>query len=135
MICLANARESQPRQRRQLISTARTILKKLQIVAQHNPHAGLHKVYLIEAEIASVEGNRECAMTKYYQAIALAGEEENLHLQALACERAGVSMREFGERELADRFLGRALVLYEKWGATAIADRLSNGVHYGYPPT
>jgi hypothetical protein len=120
MTCLAIARNSP---NRRLISIARRQLKKLQVFSTHNKSDGLHVVHLIEAEFAVLVGNRESAMPQYYKAISIAQEEKFLHVQALACERAALTLEEFEPFD-SRTYLDRAIQTYKEWGAHAKADQL-----------
>jgi hypothetical protein len=110
-----------PKRRRQLVLMARGRLSKLINFAKHNALDGLHIVKLVEAELAVIDGNRECAMSKYYESIALAAEANFINVQALACERAALALRGFGDTSSAEapKYFARALLLYKEWGAMA----------------
>jgi histidine kinase len=123
MVCLAAAR-TLPKRRKSLLSIARGNLKKMRTFAKRDPHDGLQMVHLIEAELAAHEGNREKAMTNYHLSIASAKEAKFIYVNALAHERAGISLQEFGESSLAREHLNQALELYREWGAIAKADQM-----------
>jgi hypothetical protein len=123
MTCLAAA-PSLPKRRRQLVSIARVQLKKLRTFANHNPQDGLHMVHLVEAELDALGGNRENAMSNYNLAIDSSKKVNFLHVQALACERAGVALQRLGEMSLAREHLDQASKLYHEWGAMAKVEQM-----------
>lgn len=79
----------------------------------------LHKVLLIEAEIAKCKGDFETATALYDQAIQEAKEQKFIHHAAIAAELAGAYYQEKGRHTLARIYLEDALKLYAKWGADA----------------
>jgi tetratricopeptide (TPR) repeat protein len=103
----------------------RLLLNKLKDSARHCPDNFLHKVYLVEAELANSAGCYEAALTKYEMSIAQAKRQGFVHEQALACERAGYAMREQGKHDEARHFLTLAQTAYEQWGAHVKADQLA----------
>jgi tetratricopeptide (TPR) repeat protein len=107
------------------IPEQRLFLSKLRDSARHCPDNFLHKVYLVEAELANSTGNYDEALAKYEMSIAQAKRQGFVHEQALACERAGYAMREQGEHDGARHFLTLAQTAYEQWGAHVKADQMA----------
>lgn len=101
---------------------ALSILSIFRSSAHHYPANYLHRVYLIEAELASASGGcHNDALTKYEQAITLAKEQGLLQEQALACEKAGralqtATMSGTRAQEIV-KYLEQARSLYAEWGA------------------
>jgi hypothetical protein len=108
------------------IAQRRRLLGKLKESARHCPDNFLHKVYLVEAEVAVTDGLFDEAMTKYNMSIAQAERQGFVHEQALACERAGYALRQNGNRQgEAKHFLTQASSLYGQWGAQVKVNQLA----------
>jgi tetratricopeptide (TPR) repeat protein len=103
----------------------RLLLNKLKDSARHCPDNFLHKVYLVEAELANSARLNDEALKKYEMSIAQAKSQGFVHEQALACERAGYAMREQGKHDEARRFLTLAQAAYEQWGAHVKVEQLA----------
>jgi len=91
-------------------------MKKL---ARLCPATYLHKVFLLEAEFAAAKGNLDDAIPLYQCSASMADHEGFLHEKALACERAGLTVRHFGDSLRSTTFLSQALEAYSEWGACA----------------
>lgn len=103
----------------------RKALKKLKVLADLSPKTLAHKVCLLEAEFAALNGSMDRAYKQYNLAIVLAEEEGFLQDQALACERAFLAFR--GTKTVSSRaqpYLARAIKLYAQWGAHSKVDEL-----------
>jgi hypothetical protein len=110
--------------RRKLISRGRRCLKMLRNYSKHCQENYYQRVLFLEGEFAALSGKLELAMSKYAMAEELAGREGYLDLQGLACERAGLTLRQFGRKESeVTKFLERSIRVYTKWGAFAKVDR------------
>jgi len=80
---------------------------------------------LLEAELAAWTGNVDYAMEQYAEAETMSCQERYLDLQGLACERAGLTWRQFGgDKSTVNAHLKRAVVAYTKWGALAVVERV-----------
>ena len=64
-------------------------------------------------------------MTKFRQSLDHAEEQKFTHEEALASERAGFWLVEWGDTELARPMLERAYRLYESWGSPLKASQVS----------
>lgn len=84
----------------------------------------LHKVYLIEAEIAKCSGDFEKASLLYDLAIDEAIEQEYIHHAAIAAERAFEYYKFKGRMKLAGFYLKQSLQFYCDWGAIAKVKQL-----------
>lgn len=102
----------------------RKLLSKLKESARHCPDNFLHKVYLIEAEVAHSIGCYAEANRKYEMSRAEAERQGFIHEQALACERAARAYYGRGDRDEAMGAFARAISLYGQWGAHFKADQL-----------
>jgi predicted ATPase/signal transduction histidine kinase/serine phosphatase RsbU (regulator of sigma subunit)/tRNA A-37 threonylcarbamoyl transferase component Bud32 len=87
--------------------------------AFHAPMNYQHKYDLIEAEKARVFGNVVEAMALYDKAIQGARENQYLHEEALAYERAAEFYLALGREEIAQLYMTKAHYGYVQWGATA----------------
>jgi tetratricopeptide (TPR) repeat protein len=79
----------------------------------------MHKVYLLEAEFAALNGSLDRALKLYNLSIVVADEEGFKHESAIACELAHATLKEIGQADKALPFLERAVELYTEWGAQA----------------
>ena len=90
----------------------------LEKLARCAPPNFLHKHHLVEAERMRVlDGEPDTIMHHYDQAIALAGESEFIHEEALANELAARYLLNQGQNDAARTYLRSALEKYEAWGA------------------
>lgn len=85
-----------------------------------------HRMYLLAAEVAYMNGDTAAAAAAYDSAIASAGEHSFMHEMALACERAGIFHADAGQdSEKAGKNFARAAELYREWGATRKASHVA----------
>ena len=78
----------------------------------------LHKYHLVEAErLRVLEGESDAILSHYDQAIALSGESEFIHEEALANELAARYLLNQGQNDAARAYLRSAMEKYEAWGA------------------
>jgi predicted ATPase len=101
------------------LGTARKALVCLKAVADQSPKNTMHKVYLLEAEFAALNGSLDRALKLYNLSIVVADEEGFKHESAIACELAHATLKEIGQADKALPFLERAVELYTEWGAQA----------------
>jgi len=80
-----------------------------------------HKLELLHAENAYLEGDEDGAAKAYDSAIALAANNSFLHEQGLALERAGVFYFERQKCDIALEFFRKAHDCYTQWGACSKA--------------
>ncbi len=99
-------------------------LKELKRLSSFKSGNYLHKVYLIEAEIAKCKGDFEKATLLYDLAIEDALEEEFIHHAAIAAERAFEYYRIKNRTTLAQFYFRKCIKLYEDWGALAKVKQL-----------
>lgn len=83
-----------------------------------------HKYSLVDAELASLLGNKERAIDLYDRA--LKGAEENRYLQeeALVNELAAKFYLEWGKEKIALGYMQEAYYCYARWGAKAKTNQL-----------
>lgn len=101
--------------------------------ALHGPENHLHKLQLVQAEKARVEGRTLDAMDLYEKAIARAAEQKFLHEEALAYELAAGLYVGLGRLRIASGYLGEARARYLEWGATAKVAQLEKRVDVVLP--
>ena len=90
----------------------------LEKLARSAPPNFRHKHHLVEAERMRVlDGNPDIIMHHYDQAIALSGESEFIHEEALANELAARYLLNQGQNDAARAYLRSAMEQYEAWGA------------------
>jgi tetratricopeptide (TPR) repeat protein len=107
-----------------LLCRIRKRIRQLRRFAVHSPLNYLGKLYLVQAEFASLQGRSQRAYLKYISAISLYGESGvNLQL-GLANELAGKHFLRLNETVMAIRFLKEAERVYRNWGGHAKADHL-----------
>lgn len=100
-------------------------LEKLQVWMIHSPINNEHKVDLLLAEQARVEGNRSLdTLQRYQSAIANARNRGFLQDEALANELLARFLEERNQSDLIGLYITRAYHLYQLWGAGAKIDQL-----------
>ena len=125
MSCTSVAMVNTP-QRSKLKKQAKKFLKKIKdYVKKGNPNVQTHES-LIEADLASLDGNQHLAKKNYEVAILLAGRWGHLNDHALSYERHADHCLRFGNTEEAAYNYKRALELYREWGAFAKAEQLES---------
>ncbi|WP_437567104.1 trifunctional serine/threonine-protein kinase/ATP-binding protein/sensor histidine kinase [Sorangium sp. So ce542] len=77
----------------------------------------LHRVLLVEAELARIDGRVAEALDLYDRAIASASEHDYVNEAAVACELAGRFWLAQGKEKLARVYLAEACYHYNLWGA------------------
>ncbi len=98
---------------------ARRILEMLKSDKRVTFQNNENKIYLLEAELAVTNGDRERALQKYEHSIGAARREGFRHEEALANERAGLVLLGWGEELKAREYFNKACSLYSQWGAFA----------------
>ncbi|MBW2463961.1 MAG: AAA family ATPase, partial [Deltaproteobacteria bacterium] len=85
-----------------------------------------HRVHLLEAEIARIEGRVPDALRSFDASIAAARAEGFLHEEALANELAGRFFLALGSAAAGTAYLREACSAWVRWGATAKAKHLND---------
>jgi len=104
---------------RRNMKTTKKILKFLRRWATSTPHNCLDKLFLLEAQIASVTGKNAKAYEKYTCSIALAKDSGFLFMHAFANEHAGRHLYQLGDLHAAAPYFRKACSSYEEWGGKA----------------
>ncbi len=94
-------------------------INSLKILAEISPENFLHKVIILDAEKAGLEGRNFEAMKLYEKAIESAWENGFVQNEAMASELAGMFYLKNGFDDIASLYLARARSGYIAWGAAA----------------
>ncbi|HVJ54582.1 MAG TPA: AAA family ATPase [Aliidongia sp.] len=95
------------------------ILKKLRKFARYAPANHGHRVELIDAELARLDGKNDAAGALFATALDRATQGGFLFDAGQAAERMARFQQELGHAALARFSTGTAYELYRRWGATA----------------
>lgn len=109
---------------RKHLKLANQIIKTMKKFATHSPHNCLEKLFLLEAELASVSGKNDKAYEKYTCAIALAADSKILMMHAVANERAARHLLAIGKSAAAEPYFHKACASYEEWKGMAKVKQL-----------
>ena len=118
--------------RRRLLSTVKKSLKLFQKFTKLCPTNFEARAVLLQAELAAYEEDYEAAAKLYSRAEMLAKQEKYLDVQGIACERAGLTLREIGFQDFdaqSQACLTRAADVYKQWGALAVVKRVQQYIH------
>ncbi|MCX9155330.1 AAA family ATPase [Niveibacterium sp. 24ML] len=85
--------------------------------AAHCPENFLHLQYMMEGELARLDGRVDRALQRYEQAMDAAREHEFSRDEAMANELAARHLLAADRRKAAEGYLRAARHLYERWGA------------------
>ena len=123
-------------QKRKHMQTAVGVIKYMQKAAKKCPENYSDKLFLLEAEYASVRGKADIAYQKFTCAIALAAASGFTFIHAIALERVGwhVFRQPNADIALAESNFDQACTRYEEWGAYAKVEHLRNEVSSLFAP-
>ncbi|NES88609.1 MULTISPECIES: protein kinase domain-containing protein [Okeania] len=116
---LANYLTVSPKEQKQYLKQVKSNQKQMKAWAEHGPMNFQHKYDLVEAEIARVLGENETAATYYEKAISGSSENDYIHEEAIANERAAEFYLSLGREKVAKTYMTEAYYCYISWGATA----------------
>lgn len=111
-----------------LLQKVLTNYAKLQAWSMDAPENGLHRLTLVEAELARVRDQTSQAREHYDRAIDLASKHQYWHEGAMACELAARFYQAQGQKRLTYYYIQEAHYLYKTWGAQAKVQDLEK--HY-----
>ena len=94
--------------------------------AHHSPENILHRLHLVEAELAAHQGKQSKAIKHFELAIRFAQENGYTNDLALANERTGEFYQSSGKPGIARYFLANAIRNYKRWGANNKVRHLQN---------
>ena len=102
----------------------RRLQKRVKAAARRCPENYLHKVWLLEAEVARIRGHRQRAMDLYDQAVNRALERQFWNDEGIAHERAANYYLSIGKTAIARTYLQAARQAFLKWGALSKAQQM-----------
>jgi len=108
-----------PEQQAQMLEEVETHQKRLDIWATHAPQNFQHKLDLVAAETARIQGDRGQAIEQYDRAISGAKENQYIHEEAIANELAAKFYLNWGKERVASSYMQDAYYSYARWGAKA----------------
>ncbi|MEY4582020.1 MAG: hypothetical protein RL701_6723 [Pseudomonadota bacterium] len=123
-LCRLAACESDAAARPQLIAQVERNCEKLARWEPHNPAAIQHKLRTLQAQLASVRGERALAQSLFAEAIALAQTSGANHEEGMACELAARHHLRLGEGGRARAYLRASHRAFARWGAVAKLRRM-----------
>jgi hypothetical protein len=134
LVCLTLARQGI--QKRKHMQTAKRVIKYMEKAAKKCPHNYCDKLFLLEAEYASVRGKADDAYHKFTCAIGMAAASGFTFIHAVALERVGwhVFRQHNADIVLAESYFDQACTRYEEWGAYAKVEHLRNEVSSLFAP-
>ncbi|BAY87230.1 multi-sensor signal transduction multi-kinase [Calothrix parasitica NIES-267] len=92
---------------------------KMQYWANNAPQNCLHKFHLVEAEKYRILGNKAEAIELYDKAINGAKENNFIHEEALANEKAAEFYLNWDKEKIAESYIQKSYFCYAKWGSLA----------------
>ncbi|MCB1177650.1 MAG: hypothetical protein KDK36_08745 [Leptospiraceae bacterium] len=98
------------------IETVQKNQERMKVWAENCPANYGHKYYIVEAELARINGKTEDALEFYDKAIKLAKEHEYLLEEAIANELAAKYWLGESKEMFANEHLTEAHYAYKKWG-------------------
>ena len=103
-------------------------LAKLSSYAKLGDDNVANKICLIEAEVATIQDDRNAAMEKFAKSIRYANQHGIIFEEAYAKERYALALFEWGNVTQALDFFEQAKNLYEVWGSPVKVERLKSVV-------
>ncbi|WP_437617414.1 trifunctional serine/threonine-protein kinase/ATP-binding protein/sensor histidine kinase [Sorangium sp. So ce1151] len=120
-------------ERARILETVAENERKLEVALPHCPKTIAHKLALVQAERAHVEGRDADARTAFERAVTLARGSGYVHEEALACERlARFHLKQREVRQARTRFR-EAHEAYLRWGAVTKAKALEHELPHLVP--
>jgi predicted ATPase len=126
LVVLACARDG--RKPRRNLRLARWIIKAVDRLATLSPSNCLDKLFLLEAEYASVRGQHDAAHKKYTCAVALAKESSFLQTTALGYELWARHLHRTGDHSLSRKYFSEAVKWYREYGALRKVEHLERDI-------
>ncbi|KAL1925406.1 uncharacterized protein VTP21DRAFT_289 [Calcarisporiella thermophila] len=100
-----------------LLTELKNLFALLQPLIEKEASHFIDNAILVEAEIASLEGNSDLALQLYSRATDLSRRQQVLIYKALALERTALHHYTHDQMAFASSFMNSALQLYVEWGA------------------
>uniref|UniRef100_A0A7R9VT55 Uncharacterized protein n=1 Tax=Pseudictyota dubia TaxID=2749911 RepID=A0A7R9VT55_9STRA len=105
-------------------STIESTTRRMEVLSSSSQWNCQHKLELMKAEYAYLEGNHSESANLYESAAKLAEKHHFIHDQALSLERAGMFYLENGNDTAASIMFEKSFSCYTKWGAYSKAAHL-----------
>jgi len=123
LLAVADSRRGSDR--REILSKVKKIVKMLENFSVYIPENSLHKLNLVQAELAVINGDFGVARGKFLVATSLSTELDDLAMCAVACERFAVFLQSSqSNRTGAVHRFREAHAAYKKWGAVAKVEQM-----------
>ncbi len=119
LIILALWNELSETQRSDGLKQIQANQRKLAKWCKFSPSNNNHKIALVDAELARVQGDFGRAREQYDEAARHAHENKFMQDEALAYELAGRFYLSRGQEELTQHYMRNAAYAYDQWGALA----------------
>ncbi len=120
LACLAAYRTATKKEQKKMLEIIERNQKLLKTWSKHGAMNFLHKYYTVEAEYHHVVLNQFDKAAEYYdKAIELARQNNYIHEEALANERAALFYLSRNKEKVARIYMNDAYYYYLKWGAMA----------------
>lgn len=118
-LALALARDSAPAERGVHIQQAMDRIQTMQCWAKSSPDNFLSRERLLAAELSVLMNDEGNGLALYEEAIAIADQSHDMHLQSVARELASRTAGRCGLRSAQQGYLEQARTAYATWGADA----------------
>ena len=115
--------------RRTLFVIGKKSAKRMKRWADRCPENFRNKQWLLEAEIAALNGKSVQALSSFERSIVKAKQEGFVHEEGMAYEHLGNHHRRLGSDSEAKLSYASARIAYEKWGASILVDRMDALLH------
>lgn len=122
LVFLSCARDG--RKARKNIRTAKKVIKSFEHWAVLSPHNCLDKLFLLQAELASVRGKNAEANSKFVAAVACAKNSGFPFTAALAAEQTARHFLRLADTSTARPYFEEACRYYREWGGTVKVNKL-----------
>ncbi|OJJ16123.1 hypothetical protein BKI52_35745 [marine bacterium AO1-C] len=106
-----------PRDQKRALKEIRKIIKKYEKYSLHAPMNYKHRLLLIKAELAKVQGKLTTAKSLYDKAIHYAHLHRFVSDEAIAWEAAARYYQQLEQTQLYELHLSQAFKVYQAWGA------------------
>jgi len=112
--------------KRKNLRKVRAVIKQLKALSTKCPENLSDKVFLLQGELASVNGNYDRALSKFKLAATMAAASKFLCFEALAYERMGwlVARQPLPDLAVARSYFEQSCARYQEWEAFAKVDHL-----------
>jgi hypothetical protein len=110
------------------MATVSERLATLEDLARFAPENLMQKVYLIKAEVLAIDGDITGAMALFKKSMEHAEQNGCIVDKTLACERAGLALRQCGKQDDSLDYLEDCCGFYREWGALIKVNHVKGNV-------